>query len=189
MSKVYLVRHGECTDNKQHILNGHRESFLTALGRKQIKETGQKLADNKITAIFSSPLARTLESAKIIASLNDIEVVQIVPSLIERDFGFLTGHPTLDIKRLAKKVEIINGIEYFFSGEGVESFPKVYKRAQSFWKKLVTYNIKGNVVVVTHGDIGMMLKASAEGWDWQTGLHKAFWKNGEILEVKLKTKK
>ena len=185
MSKVYLVRHGQCESNLHHILNGHQDSLLTALGRRQAKAAGQKLVKHKIVAIFSSPLSRTLETAKIIAELVNVPVIRLEPGLIERDFGFLTGHPTSDIKRLSPKVEEINKTIYFFSGEGVESFPKVYKRAQAFWKKLAAYNIKGDIVVVTHGDIGMMLKAAAEGWDWHAGLHKPFWKNGEILEVKL----
>jgi len=42
MLKIYLIRHGQDHDNAQKILNGRRDTLLTAKGVQQAKEIGKK---------------------------------------------------------------------------------------------------------------------------------------------------
>ena len=184
MRTIYLVRHGQCEDNKNKILNGQHDSDLTALGRQQALETGILLKDKKIKTIYASPLSRTMETAKIIAETLGIDIVHVDKGLIERDFGYMTGKKTSEIAALAKTTFEISGKTYFFNGPGVESFPKLYQRASRALKRIMAKTPKGNIAIVTHGDTGMMIQAVFYGWDWMRGLNYAFWKNGEIFELK-----
>ena len=63
---LYLVRHGQYVTDEKHSRHGQ----LTALGRRQAKCTGQRLAnlaDNvELQAIYHSDMARAVETAQII---------------------------------------------------------------------------------------------------------------------------
>jgi broad specificity phosphatase PhoE len=63
MAKIILVRHGQDTDNEAGILNGHRDTTLTELGRDQAKEVATKLLDDSVEVILHSPLKRTTQTA------------------------------------------------------------------------------------------------------------------------------
>ena len=43
MRKIFVIRHGQDTDNVRGILNGRRDTDLTDLGRQQAILAGQKL--------------------------------------------------------------------------------------------------------------------------------------------------
>ncbi|MDD4412334.1 MAG: histidine phosphatase family protein [Patescibacteria group bacterium] len=184
MRTIYLIRHGQCVDNALRILNGHRDTELTELGRKQAKASAKKLKNKKITVIYSSPLKRALETAEIIADEIGVDLIKLDKDLIERDFGKLTGQLIADIPNLATQTCPINGICYFLDGPGVETFPKLYSRVKRALKKILKQNSDGNIAIVTHGDTGMMLQAAFYDWDWERGIKYRFWKNAEIFELK-----
>src|SRR4030066_2041674 len=91
-NKIYIVRHSQDEDNANGILNGHRDSPLTKIGRMQAEEIAQKIKEAGLTfdIILSSPLKRTFSTAQAIAKNQKMEV-NIEPFLIERDFGIMTG--------------------------------------------------------------------------------------------------
>ena len=43
MLKIYLARHGQSSDNKNAILNGHRDEPLTKIGRQQAEELADRI--------------------------------------------------------------------------------------------------------------------------------------------------
>ena len=73
---IYLVRHGQTNDNKNHIIQGNKS--LNRTGRKQVKETAFSLKDIKFDVCFCSPLKRTKQTAKALLkfhrNLNFIEI-------------------------------------------------------------------------------------------------------------------
>lgn len=186
MGIIYLIRHGECVDNAKHILNGHHDTALTALGKKQIKIAAVRLTKAKIKTIYSSPLLRAKQSALIIAKVLGIKPRDIVYdlALIERDYGVLTGRPRRDIPRFAKKILQGDQIEYFLDGRGTEPFPAVYRRAKKVLAKLRASLGQDNVVLVTHGDFGMMARVAFNGRTWRQGLDALYWDNAEIIVLK-----
>ena len=58
MLKIYLVRHGQDVDNENGILNGHRDSALTAIGLTQARELAAFIKEHNISfaKVYSSPL-------------------------------------------------------------------------------------------------------------------------------------
>ncbi len=185
MSVLYVVRHGEDEDNAAGRLNGHRPTSLTLRGREQVKRTAAHLRGKSVHRLYASPLQRAMETAQIIADEVHLPV-EPHPLLIERDFGILTGHPYEDIPRLASKTIQATGIEFFLEAEGVETFDAVYRRAQRLRQELRQNHRNENVILVTHGDTGTMIRAVFQGLPWEEGLRRAkTFANAEVVEINL----
>jgi broad specificity phosphatase PhoE len=88
----YFLRHGETEANARGIVSGSLDVDLTPLGRKQAYEAARALADEPITAIYSSPLRRARETAEPVAQALQLSV-RIIPELVERSQGELEGKP------------------------------------------------------------------------------------------------
>lgn len=183
MTKIFLVRHGQDTDNAAGILNGHRDTDLTELGREQAKIVAKKLRDNHIEIVYSSPLKRAYETARIIADELGVDEVIADKHLIERDFGVLTGKPHSDIPKYASKILETDKINYFIEVDGAENFPMLYKRGKKVLQEVIERHPNKNVLVVTHGDIGKMIRAAFHNWSWEDGLKTPYFDNTGILEL------
>ena len=88
--KLVLVRHGETDWNKLGKFQGHHDIALNSRGVAQAQETAQAVVQWKHSAIFSSPLLRTMQVAQEISQLSGMPVVQ-VPGFRELSLGDLEG--------------------------------------------------------------------------------------------------
>lgn len=181
MTKIILVRHGQDEDNRNNILNGHRDTKLTDLGIAQAKIAAQKLKNEKVDVIISSPLRRAVETASIISQELKITGIYTKELLKERNFGILTGKSKSDIQKLSKKILPVNSIDYFTEADGAESFQDLYKRAQCFLDKIMKECPNRVIVAVTHGDIGKMIKAAYHSLTWEEGLKTDYFENAGII--------
>ncbi len=184
MLKIYLARHGQNIDNLNGILNGHRDEPLTDKGIEQAHEIAKltREAGLKFDVVYSSPLSRALDTAKIIATTTGSPAPIIEPNLIERDFGVMTGKDIADIEKLCApdiiKAEIIT---YFLAPDGAETFPDLMKRARIVIDKIETNHKEGNILLVTHGDFGKMIYAEYYKLDWRQVLTQFHFGNCELL--------
>ncbi len=183
MSKIFLVRHGQDMDNADGILNGKRDTELTELGREQAKKVAEKLRDNNVQIIYASPLKRAYETARIIAVKLGIDEVIIDKHLIERDFGVLTGKPISDIPKYAKKILSTSRVDYFLEVEGAEDFPILLERGKKILEEIKQKHPNENILIVTHGDIGKMIRAAYHNWTWEQGLKTPYFDNTGVLEL------
>ena len=90
MLHLILVRHGETEWNAQRRYQGQTNVPLSGLGRRQAELVAERLAGQKIDAVYASDLGRAWETAKIIAGKSDLEVSP-EPRLRELKFGVLEG--------------------------------------------------------------------------------------------------
>lgn len=96
MTNVCFIRHGETEWNSKKLIQGRVDTPLNDIGIKQAEIAGEKLRELNIKwdAIFSSPLKRALDTAKIALEKANINSnINIVDDLIERDFGDYEGEP------------------------------------------------------------------------------------------------
>lgn len=183
MVSLYLVRHGQDSDNAAGVLSGHRNEPLTPRGRKQAQRCAEKLLDAQVDVIVSSPLRRALETAEVIAAALDYPEQIVVESLlIERDFGVLTGTAKAAIDKNCRDIQRSFGTTHFLSGPGVEDYPSAYSRAQRFLRRIIEQWSGQTVLVVTHGDIGKMIRAVWLGISWREGLEFLF-PNGALIKL------
>lgn len=162
MLKIYLARHGQDEDNAEGILNGRRDRSLTNMGIKQAHIIANKIkeAGIKFDTIYSSPLKRTMQIANIIADKVDIPNVIQLKGLIERDFGIMTGKPVKDIEKLCyPNIIKTEKIIYFLNPKNAETFPDLIIRSKNIIDFIKEKHKDGSILLVTHGDIGMMIYA------------------------------
>jgi 2,3-bisphosphoglycerate-dependent phosphoglycerate mutase len=90
MLHLILVRHGETEWNAQRRYQGQSNVPLSALGRRQAECVAERLASQKIDAVYASDLERAWETATIIAAKHRLQVFS-EPRLRELKFGVLEG--------------------------------------------------------------------------------------------------
>lgn len=170
MTNIYIVRHGQDQDNTNGILNGHRDTPLTEIGISQAEQLAKKIKKSGIVfdKIYSSPLQRAYQTAEIVATYIHMKKPEIVDILIERDFWMMSGKNIKDIEKLCSP-DIIktDTIMYFLSPEWAETFPQLIKRANQALEYIQKQRIKGNILLVTHGDFGKMLYTAYYNLDWK----------------------
>ena len=94
-TRIHVIRHAD-VENPRKLLYGHLPGFqLSALGRAQAAAVGEKLGDERIRRIVHSPLARAVETARIInENLKAPAELDPDPELREADFSrYLQGLP------------------------------------------------------------------------------------------------
>lgn len=184
MLKIYIARHGQNEDNVNGILNGHRDLPLTKLGFSQANELASGILEAELSfdAIYSSPLSRAHWTAEIVAGVLGMPVT-VLPELIERDFGIMTGKLASDIERLcAPDIVKTETITYFLSPEGAETFPMLKEqRGRKVLELIRQMHTDGSVLLVTHGDIGKMIYAAYYDLDWRDVLTLFHFGNSELI--------
>ena len=88
--KFFVVRHGETDWNKLGRFQGHTDISLNDRGLSQARETAVASEDWGYTAIYSSPLVRTVQVAEEIAKVTPM-LVRREPGLKELSLGDLEG--------------------------------------------------------------------------------------------------
>jgi len=94
-TKLILVRHGEVEGGPR--LLGHADPQLSMKGRATLAATARRLVDEKIDALYSSDLIRTVESARIIAEGREV-AHRKVPALRELDMGEWDGRTISEVR-------------------------------------------------------------------------------------------
>jgi len=184
MVEIYLCRHGQNEDNAAGILNGHRDLPLTEIGRQQARELGILSKQNSLSFdhIYTSPLIRARETAEIIAAMTGSPKPSVIPELIERELGELSGRPYSDILKVSKSVIQTDNVNYFL--DIGESFPDTLERAKKVLERIESDHKSGKILLVTHGDIGKMIYSAFHKTNWQDALRNFHFGNSELLLLK-----
>jgi probable phosphoglycerate mutase len=165
---IIFLRHGQAENNIKKILAGRSPGVnLTEVGIQQAEQAGKMLEPLNISAIYSSPIDRALQTAEIVGKQCDLEI-SIDDRLIELDMGKFTKMPYDEIfaKHGNVFLKFYEGSEEV-SENGVETFTKVQKRVLDMVDFIINKHKNENVVLVTHMDpikamIGKVLKLRPE---------------------------
>jgi broad specificity phosphatase PhoE len=88
--RLFLVRHGETESNRLNLALGRDDVPLNERGLWQAERAARALAREPLVAVYSSPLQRTLDTARAVATPHDL-TVQVEQGLIEMDIGEADG--------------------------------------------------------------------------------------------------
>lgn len=122
MPTILLIRHGENDYVKEHRLPGRKPGIhLNKKGLSQAKAVAKKLKSAPIKAVYSSPLERTMETAKPIAKALDLPIIPR-QGLIETDVGKWQGKKVKRLRRSKSwpKVQLNPSRFRFPGGERIE---------------------------------------------------------------------
>jgi probable phosphomutase (TIGR03848 family) len=151
VTTLLFIRHGAHTLGADRIPGRMRGVHLSPLGRDQVARLADRLAGLTISAVYSSPLERTLETADPIAERLGLHV-QTSPAINEVDYGEWTG---MEFDALGLRQDW-NRWNTFRSGSrapGGESMLEVQVRAVSEAMRLTREHQGQLVAVVSHGDV------------------------------------
>ena len=121
MPLIFLVRHGENNYVKERRLPGRKPGIhLNKQGRKQAKQVAKFLKKAPIKAVYSSPLDRTMETAKPIAKAHNLKVIPR-QGLLETDVGEWQGKKIKKLQQLDtwRKVQLNPSRFRFPAGERI----------------------------------------------------------------------
>lgn len=145
MTTLYLVRHGETTDNVAQMMQGQLHGELTPNGTAQMEELAKSLAGIPFDAIISSDLRRAYDSAQILANYWMLHV-KTTKLLRERDWGDFTGRFIPDLKGLPMP-------------DNVEKMNDLLERAKMFLNWIKTNYPNQFILAVGHGIINKAIQA------------------------------
>ena len=151
--KIFIVRHGKTNENEQNRLSGHsNRAKLTKVGMEHAERITEIFKNEKIDALYSSPIYRAIETAYPIAEALGMKIKKN-DLLKEFDFGDDDGK-VIEGKAL-KHLEKRN-IDLDFHFPGGESMNELIDRSRKFVEDL---RLKGynKVLIIAHHRINTAL--------------------------------
>ncbi len=143
--RLFLARHGVTEENLRSEIQGHRPGTLTEEGRRWAGETGRSLRGEGIERIYSSDIARALETARLMAKgLGGVEVVP-TPLLRERAYGDLEGKTKAQLR-----LDYPDFYSIDMPRRGVEPLASVFGRLERFLGK-ISNGGPSTLLIVAHG--------------------------------------
>ncbi len=168
-TRIIAIRHGETAWNVDTRLQGHLDIGLNSRGQWQAKRAALALADEDITAIYSSDLSRAHATAKAIADLSRCASArQVRPhtGLRERGFGIFEGQTYAQISMdWPEESRRWRQRDPHFAPEGGETLTQLRERITRTVNSLASQHIGEQIVLVAHGGVMDALYRLATGQD------------------------
>jgi probable phosphoglycerate mutase len=164
-TRVFLIRHGATDLSTEDRFSGGTDIDLSPEGRWQAERLAERLSDDRITAIYCSPMRRTVETATIIG-----RPYQLTPTA--QDGLREIHHGRWETMRRGE-VEAQFPEEYAaweedpftYAPQGGESGVMVMARALPVIRQVVIDHVGGTVAVVSHKATIRLVISSLLGFD------------------------
>jgi probable phosphoglycerate mutase len=180
---ICIARHGETDWNRLGILQGWLDVPINALGRQQAVTLAKNLARENFSAVWTSPLARALETAQIVASALHLPPPSSHVGLREKHFGAVQGVPKNELAELnpALLEQILrrNPAAEFVGGETMDEFAD---RVIEAIEDIGARHRGERILVITHGWVMDVVTRHIAGHPRHAVLHVKR-KNGESVWV------
>lgn len=153
-TRIIAVRHGETSWNADARIQGQRDIGLNDTGRWQAQCVGKALAEETITAVYSSDLERAHATAQ---SISEVKGIPVIPheGLRERSFGMFEGK-TFDEIHETWPEHAHNWrkrIPEWQPPEGGESLIQLRERVTRTVQELAARHPGEQIVLVAHGGV------------------------------------
>lgn len=165
ITRLYLVRHGATPLSMEDRFSGAENVDLSEEGRRQVLHLAVRLADDKITAIYASPLDRTMDTARILARPHKLNPVP-KDGLREISHGHWEGLSRKEVeKQFPDEYTAWETDPFTFAPEGGESGISVLARALPVIREIVVNHPGQNVLIVSHKATLRLILSSLLGFD------------------------
>ncbi len=155
---IHFIRHGETLANSEGKYVGRTDLPLTEEAKRELEELREDGIYPSVGAVYSSPLKRCLQTAKIIYPSAQLIAVE---ELAEYDFGEFEGKTYTELEELKSYREWRAGrSDAPVGGESLEGFrQRIYAGLMSIVRHM-SENECFDAAVVTHGGVIMTLLAT-----------------------------
>lgn len=163
--RLILVRHGESEWNRIGRYQGQLDAPLSELGLRQAQALAERLSNEKLDAIYSSPLQRARRTAGAISEFHPSLEIQEDLALLEIHHGDWQGLFAADVReRYAHDLEEWRTFPTRCQMPNGESFSNILKRTLNFRERVCQeYGPNATVVASTHDVVVKILIADALG--------------------------
>jgi probable phosphoglycerate mutase len=150
VTNVLLIRHGQSEGNAERRFGGHTATPLSPRGRRQAQATARALKDEELTAIYSSDLARAVETAEALAKVTGLPI-NATSAVRERSVGVMEG---LTFEDAAQKhpeqyaALLRRDFEHVLTGG--ESYRQLLDRAWQKLDEIIARHKGGKIAVFSH---------------------------------------
>ena len=149
MTTILLARHGETDWNREGRFQGHADPPLNRTGRAQAVDLSAALMAEQLSAVYSSPLRRALETAEVLATSHGLEPVP-VDDLREVDVGSWSGLTRAEVEERFP-AQFARWLDYGQGWEDGETYEEMGRRAVDALLQLAATHDGERVLAVTHG--------------------------------------
>ena len=150
VTNVLLIRHGQSKGNAERRFGGHTATPLSARGQRQADTTARTLTSESVTAIYSSDLARAIDTARPLSNLTRLPI-NGTSAFRERSVGVMEGltfedaaqqHPEQYAALLRRDFEHVL--------TGGESYRQLLDRSRQKLDEIIDENRGGRIALFSH---------------------------------------
>ena len=168
MIRIYVARHGETIWNAEGKIQGRSDPELSRKGHIQSLALFERLRDRPLSAIYTSTLRRSIQTAEPIARHLGLSIEKR-PELDEIAFGIFEGKQFSDVTgELREEWERFkqDRLTYHIPG-GAENYTDVAKRLRPFRERILQDHQGQEILIVAHRGanrmlVGMLLEFSLQ---------------------------
>jgi probable phosphoglycerate mutase len=165
VTRVFMVRHGATVSSAEDRFAGATDVALSDEGREQTRRLAERLSQEKIMAVYASPLGRTVETAQILAAPHHLEI-QTCDGLREINHGRWEQMTRREVEeKFPEEAAEWEKDPYTFAPQGGESGLAVTARALPVLIDLVRHHPGENFLLVSHKATIRLLLSSLLGFD------------------------
>jgi len=163
MALFYFLRHGEAAWNAEGRFCGSTDVPLSDVGRRQAQLLARRLQPIRVECLYSSPLGRTRETARLIGEPIGRETV-VDPRLTELNYGAWEGQTLEEFKRAYPAIyRAWDADPANVAPPGGETGVQLIERVMPFMAEVAQRHPSGNVVVVCHKTVCRLLACHIMG--------------------------
>ena len=152
-TRIVAIRHGETAWNVDTRIQGHLDIPLNTTGLWQADQVARALADEPITAIYTSDLQRAHATAQAVARSTGAPLTTHI-GLRERSFGHFQGRTFAEIEaELPEDAHRWRKRDPHYAPEGGESLVTLRERIERTVAQLAQQHLGEQVVMVAHGGV------------------------------------
>jgi probable phosphoglycerate mutase len=164
-TRLFLVRHGATVLSAEDRFAGATDVALSEEGRHQVQRLAERLADDRIIAVYCSPMKRTLETAALLARPHGLTPLAR-DGLREIHHGRWEGMRRAEVEaQFPDEYAAWEMDPFTFAPEGGESGLGVLARALPVIREIMLAHADENVIVVSHKATLRLLISSLLGFD------------------------
>lgn len=192
---IYFIRHGLTKANTEGRYVGHTDLPLSTQGIEALKAIRKKTEYPTVEAVFTSPLKRAMESARIFYPNRE---PLVIPDFIEYNFGDFEMCTAADLETDENFAAWLGGDIYTSAPHG-ESNSRFAKRVCAAFEKVVEGLIRTGVqssAIVGHAGVLMTLLSAYglpeapmnqwmmdPGYGYTVKITPGLWSRGNKIEV------
>ncbi len=164
-TRLYLIRHGATILSAEDRFAGASEVDLSDEGRWQAEALAARLADDRLRAVYCSPMKRTIETATIVAQPHGLTPV-VREGLREIHHGRWEAMRRNDVEaQFPEEYAAWEEDPFTYAPLGGESGLSVMARALPVIREIVSQHHDENVAVVSHKATIRLILSSLLGID------------------------